>query len=252
MMWAKLRAAALAETRLNPIGAGHGVGTAQPARQEHHQEDLVESRPQPRNPDAFHAVDERPVDQQHGAADVEHAGRVRDAEHVPGHRIAAQEVRLHVLGGAMRNPIAHHDGGCQIQQNNRDIDRMKMHSILKSPKDSPMDGGPRRLLGSACRRAAFDRVHSNRLTGSEIAPRRAAGVNSSERAADFGLEGGYWGGLPTDCCFRQRLRGTLRTRRPECRTCFSSMPLVFPIVGFCIIGGADPLVRAGRPRPALA
>jgi len=34
------------------------------------------------------------------------------------------------------------------------------------------------------------------------------------------------------------------------------MPLVFPIRGFCIIGGADPQVGVpsgpGRPRPALA
>ena len=29
------------------------------------------------------------------------------------------------------------------------------------------------------------------------------------------------------------------------------MPHSFCESGFCIIGGADPLVRAGRPRPAL-
>jgi hypothetical protein len=118
----QVRAAAFAETRLDPIGARHGVGPAQPGRHEHHQEDLVEGGPQPRNPHAFHAVDERPIDQKHRAADIEHAGRVRDPEHVPGHGIASQEVRLHVLGGAMRNPIAHHDGGCQIHQNDCDID----------------------------------------------------------------------------------------------------------------------------------
>ncbi len=69
----ELRAAAGAETRLDPLGAGHHVRSPEPRRQIHHQEDLVESRPQPRDPDALQSIDEHPVDQQHGAADVEHA-----------------------------------------------------------------------------------------------------------------------------------------------------------------------------------
>ncbi len=123
----KLRTAALAEPRLNPIGAGHRVGTAQPARKEHHQKDLIEGRPQPRNPHALHAVDERPVHQQHGAADVEHAGGVRNAQHVPRHSVAAQKVSLHVAGSAMGNPIAHHNRGGQIKDDNRYVDNMQVH-----------------------------------------------------------------------------------------------------------------------------
>ena len=133
----QVRAAALAESRLNPIGAGHSVGTAQPTREEHHQENLVERWPQPRDPYALYAVDERPVNQQHGAADVEHAGSVRYAQHVPGHRVAAQEVSLDVAGSAMGNPIADHHRGGQIEDDNRNVDNMQVHMRPNLSRPAP-------------------------------------------------------------------------------------------------------------------
>ncbi len=102
----KPRAAARAEARGDPLGAGGHVRAAQPARQVHHQENLVEDGPQPRNPDALQAVDEQQVDQPHGARDIEHAGSVGDAQEIPGQDISAQEIRFRVPRGAVRDPVA--------------------------------------------------------------------------------------------------------------------------------------------------
>ena len=96
----KLRAQAGAEAGLDPLRAGHHLGAAQPRGEIDHQEDLVEGRPEPWNPHALQAVDEHPVHQQHGAADVEHARCIGDAQQIPGHLVAAQEVVLHTLRGA--------------------------------------------------------------------------------------------------------------------------------------------------------
>ncbi len=123
----QLRAAPFTEARLDPLGAGHHVGTAQPGRKKHHQEHLVEGRPEPGNPDALYAVNEHPADQQHGAADVEHARGVGDSKDVPGHGVAAQKVGLHVTGRAVRNPVAHEDRRKQVSDDNRNVKRMKIH-----------------------------------------------------------------------------------------------------------------------------
>ena len=120
----KLRAASGAETRLDPLRAGHHVRSPEPCRQINHQEDLVESRPQPRDPDALQSVDEHPVHQQHGSADIEHAGRIRDAEHVPRHGVAAEEVGLHVARGAVGNPVSDKYGRTQVGDDDGNIDGM--------------------------------------------------------------------------------------------------------------------------------
>ena len=41
----QLRAAAFAKAGLDPLGAGHSIGTAQPRGEEDHQEDLIEGGP---------------------------------------------------------------------------------------------------------------------------------------------------------------------------------------------------------------
>src|SRR5512146_3456634 len=83
----ELRAAPFPEARLNPLRPGHGVGPAEPTGEEDHQENLVEGGPKPGNPHALETIDEHPVHQQHGSADIEHAGGVRDAEDVPRHGV---------------------------------------------------------------------------------------------------------------------------------------------------------------------
>ena len=103
----QLGASPLAEACLNPLGAGHHNGPPQPGREVNHQEYLVESRPQPRDPDALQSIDAHPVDQQHGAADVEHTRGVRDPEHIPRHDIPTEEVRFDIFRRAMRHPVAH-------------------------------------------------------------------------------------------------------------------------------------------------
>src|SRR5271157_5406905 len=105
----KLRAAALAEARLDPFRASHHIRAPQPRGHIDHEEYLVERRPEPRNPDALESVHKHPVDKQHGAADIEHPRSVGNAKDVPGHDIAAQEVGLDVARGAMGNPVADQD-----------------------------------------------------------------------------------------------------------------------------------------------
>ena len=92
----ELRAAAGAEPRADPLGAGSDVGAAQPGGKIDHQEDLVEDGPQPGNPHAFQSVNEHQIDQPHGAGDIEHAGGVGDAQKIPGQGIAAQKIGLGV------------------------------------------------------------------------------------------------------------------------------------------------------------
>jgi hypothetical protein len=100
------RAAVVAEARLHPLRAGQDVRAPQPRAHEHHQEDLVERRPDPRQPDALEAVEEEHIDQPHRAADVEHARGVRDAEQYQGSSFAAEKVGVEVLDPAPGNPQA--------------------------------------------------------------------------------------------------------------------------------------------------
>ena len=74
------------------------------ALEEHHQEDLVEHRPHEGQPDALQSVDEEPEDHHHRAADVEHSRGVGNAEHVPGERLAAEEVGVEILAAAAARP----------------------------------------------------------------------------------------------------------------------------------------------------
>src|ERR1035437_3569811 len=123
----QLSAPSGAEARPDPLRAGHHLGAAQPCGKVNHEEDLIEGGPEPGNPHAFQAVDEHPGDQQHGAADVEHARCVGDAQHIPGHLVAAQKIGLHVLRGAVRNPVADEHRAQQIDHNNDNIQNVQMH-----------------------------------------------------------------------------------------------------------------------------
>jgi len=121
----ELRPAAFPESRLNPLRAGHHIGTPQPTRQVHHQENLVESRPQPGDPNALQAVDEHPVNQQHGAADVEHSRGIGDAQDVPRHNVATEEVRSNIARCAVRNPIADQNGCYEVGHDDGDVDAVQ-------------------------------------------------------------------------------------------------------------------------------
>ena len=122
----ELSATALAESRLNPFRAGHHIGTPQPGGEVNHQENLVEGRPKPGNPDAFDAIHKHPIDQQHSPADIKHSGSIRDAEDIPGHDVAAEEVGLHIARGTMRNPIADQDGECEVGNDDGNVNGMQM------------------------------------------------------------------------------------------------------------------------------
>jgi hypothetical protein len=123
-----VRPRAPAEAGLNPLGAGQHVRAPQPRAQEHHQEDLVEHRPEKRQPDALHPVHEEPVDHQHRAADIEHAGGVRDPQHVPRQRLAAQEVGVQVLGAPARGPEPDQDHHQEVADDDGDIEGMQFHA----------------------------------------------------------------------------------------------------------------------------
>src|SRR6056300_848747 len=76
--------------RRSNVLTGEDIGAPDPDGDVDHAEDLVEGRPHPGQPDAFEAVGEEEVDQEHGAGDVEHAGGVGDAEDVPGDAFAGE------------------------------------------------------------------------------------------------------------------------------------------------------------------
>ena len=123
----QIRAGVTAEAGLNPFRAGHHIGTPQPLAHEHHQENLVESRPKPRQPEAFQAINEQNINQPHCAADIEHARSIGNAQHVPGQRFAAQEIGIHVLGAAPRNPKADHNYRGEIADDDGDINCVEFH-----------------------------------------------------------------------------------------------------------------------------
>ena len=111
----KAGAGAAAEPGLNPFRAGKRVRTPQPRAEEHHQENLVKDGPEERQPDAFEAINEHDGDQPHRAADVEHARGVRNAQEVPGQRLAAQEIGVHVLRATTGNPQPNQDDRQEIE-----------------------------------------------------------------------------------------------------------------------------------------
>ena len=123
----QIRPGVAAETGLNPLGAGEDIGAAHPAAEEHHQENLVERRPQPRQPEAFQAINEQNINQPHRPADVEHARGVGDSQQVPRQRLAAEKVGIHVLGPAPRNPEADQDDRQKIDDDNDNIQTTKVH-----------------------------------------------------------------------------------------------------------------------------
>ena len=108
-------AAALAEPGLDPFRAGHHIGPPQPDGHIDHQENLVEHRPEPRQPYALHAVGGRHIHQPHGAGNIEHTRRVGNPQHIPRQFVPAQKVGLHVLGRPLGHPEADEDGGDQIE-----------------------------------------------------------------------------------------------------------------------------------------
>ena len=129
----EIGAGAAAEAKLNPLGPGQHVRAPQPGAQEHHQKNLIEHRPQERQPDALEPVGEEPVDHQHRARDVEHARGIGDAEQIPGQRLAAEEVRIEILGAALGDPEADEDRRHEIGDQNGDINgRTDMTTAVRS------------------------------------------------------------------------------------------------------------------------
>jgi hypothetical protein len=100
----KVRAAVASETRLDPFRPGQHVRAAQPRAQKHHQKNLVEHGPKPRQPQTFQAIDEQNIDEPHRAADVEHAGGVRNSEQIPRQRFAAEKIGIQILGARAAIP----------------------------------------------------------------------------------------------------------------------------------------------------
>ena len=125
------RAASVAESEADPLGASHDSGPPEPDRQEHHEENLIEDGPEPRNPDALEPVDEEQVDQPHGPADVEHAGRVGDAEQVPRDLIAAEEVAAQAGRRALGDPEAEQERGRDVGADDEDVDRVDVHDVTE-------------------------------------------------------------------------------------------------------------------------
>ena len=130
----ELAAEAGAEAGLDPLGAGEHVRAAQPGREVDHQEHLVEHRPQPRNPDALQAVHDAERDEPHRAGDVEHAGRVRQAQHVPGEGLAGEVVRFDALRSTAARDQADRDGRQHVQAYDGQVDGLHAR---RSPPDRP-------------------------------------------------------------------------------------------------------------------
>jgi hypothetical protein len=118
----ELSAGPAAEARLDPLGAGQRVRAAQPARQVDHQEDLVENRPDPRDPDALQPVHDAERDEPHRPGDVVHVGGVGEAEHVPGHALVGEVVGLQAAGGAPACEQTNHDGRQHVQAHDGQVD----------------------------------------------------------------------------------------------------------------------------------
>ena len=183
----KFRAASGPEPRADPFGAGGHVGAAQPRGKINHQEDLVEDRPQPRDPNALQPVNEHQVDQPHGPGDIEHAGGVGDAQEVPGQDVAAQVVRLGVARGTVRDPIAEQHGRRHVDHDDRDIDRMQFHLETSVPphvaRGLRADGGEDARFGPEA--APLLPIHSNRACG-----RKSGRWLPSSAARSFRLRSG--------------------------------------------------------------
>ena len=128
---ARLAPVARAEARLNPFGAGHDVGPAGPGAHEHHEENLVEDRPDKRDPGALQPVDEADVHLPHRAADIKHPRGVGDAEHEPGQRPSAEDIRAEVLHAPPGDPEADRDDRHKIDDDDRDIEDAKLHGRLE-------------------------------------------------------------------------------------------------------------------------
>ena len=125
-----------AEAGLDPFGARQHVRPAQPGRKVHSEEDLVEDRPEPRNPDALQAVDEAQGYQPHGAGYVEHPGGIGEPEHVPGQCFASLVVTRQVLAGAPLEIQADGDGRQQVKADNQQVDCLQLHCLFHHPPAS--------------------------------------------------------------------------------------------------------------------
>ena len=123
----ELRSLARAKPGLDPFCAGHHARAPQPDREEHHEEDLVEHRPEPGEPDLFETVNKQDVDQPHGSGDIEHARSVGDAEHPPRERIASEEVGIDVLDRSPGHEEAQNDDDGEVEKDDREIDDVDFH-----------------------------------------------------------------------------------------------------------------------------
>src|ERR1035441_10146728 len=82
--------------------------------------------------ETFKAEKEDHKEEPHRAADVEHPRGVRDAEHVPGQRPAAEEVAVQVLGPPARDPEADGDDEDKITDDNAYIEGVQLHGVAES------------------------------------------------------------------------------------------------------------------------
>ncbi len=62
----------MSETGFNPFGTCQHITSAQPYGKIHHQEYLIEHRPQPRNPQTLETICKGPINHQHGSGNIKH------------------------------------------------------------------------------------------------------------------------------------------------------------------------------------
>ena len=116
-----------AEAREHPFGSRCDIRPAQPDAQEDHQENLVKDWPEPGNPDAFESIYKQQGDEPHGARNVEHPGSVGNAQHIPGKRVAAQQVVGFAFLGLLFQDDANEYGRKQVNKDNGDIQTGQLH-----------------------------------------------------------------------------------------------------------------------------
>ena len=115
------------EPGTDPLGPCCCIGAPQPDGEKHHQEDLVENRPEPWDPDGFQAVYKGQGYQPHRTRNIEHSRCIAQSKHVPWQLVPTQHIGCFILLCAFFHDQTDDNGRGQVSGNNQNVEQCEFH-----------------------------------------------------------------------------------------------------------------------------